>query len=383
MVRAGKSWRVIATSPKARSRSTMQTFAPLPLRATARLTARVVLPTPPLGLKTVTRRPRDPSPVPPPAPVRACQTCRARTTAAPRPVRLRSSTTSRMPLRSASASTLVSTRRRIRITLILGRVTRRVSASAAAASRSTPGPITMAYSSGDSERSRLSSSRFPTTSESLPVTDVNRSALALLLSTMIGIRSPEEVRVGGARTRLHLGLRVEQPEAQFSVARRVNDSLRVLLVHSQREQRLRQLLGRRGATSVCLGGGDDRRRANRDHLDRRREQPGGVLAARRRGREDRHLGTRGDEASHTPGVGQVDGDGYVTVRDAERLLVARRPELAGDDLFVGVDRSQGDLVAETRGRVDGAAQQLGLRNRAERDLAGGLRLAEGLARIDL
>src|SRR3954471_114779 len=280
MVRAGKTCRVIATSPKARSRSTMQTlWAPRWLRAKATFTASVVLPTPPFGEKTEMTRPRSASPVDAPDPLSACHTWWARVTAAPRPVRSRSSTTSRMPLRSASASTLVSTRRRIRITLILGRVTRRVSASAAAASRSTPGPITMAYSSGDSERSRLSSSRFPTTSESLPVTDVNRSALALLLSTMIGIRSPEEVRVGGARTRLHLGLRVEQPEAQFSVARRVHDSLRVLLVHSQREQRLRQLLGRRGATSVCLGGGDDCRRADRDHLNRRRKQPGGVLAA--------------------------------------------------------------------------------------------------------
>ena len=47
-------------------------------------------------------------------------TCLARRTAAPRPVRSRSSTTSRMPERRASASTLVSTRRRIRMTLDRG-----------------------------------------------------------------------------------------------------------------------------------------------------------------------------------------------------------------------------------------------------------------------
>ena len=57
IVRAGNSWRVIATSPKARSRSTRQTvWSPLSVSASARLTASVVLPTPPLGEKTVIRR---------------------------------------------------------------------------------------------------------------------------------------------------------------------------------------------------------------------------------------------------------------------------------------------------------------------------------------
>ena len=134
--------------------------------ASARLTASVVLPTPPLGEKTVTWRPRAPSAGGGRRRCSACQTCWARVTAAPSPVRSRSSTTSRMPERRASASTLVSTRRRIRMTLIAGRVTRSVSARAAAASRSTAGPSTMAYSFGDSARSRLSSSRLPTTCES-------------------------------------------------------------------------------------------------------------------------------------------------------------------------------------------------------------------------
>ena len=54
----GNSWSVIATSPKARSKSTRQTLrAPLSASARARLTAIVVLPTPPLGEKTVTIRP--------------------------------------------------------------------------------------------------------------------------------------------------------------------------------------------------------------------------------------------------------------------------------------------------------------------------------------
>ena len=64
---------------------------------------------------------------------------------------------------------------------------RRCAESAAEASRSTAGPRTMAYSLGESARKRLSSSRLPTTWESLPVTDVKRSALARLFSTTMGI----------------------------------------------------------------------------------------------------------------------------------------------------------------------------------------------------
>ena len=49
----GNSCMVIATSPKARSRSTRQTRrAPFSVSASARLTEIVVLPTPPLGEKT-------------------------------------------------------------------------------------------------------------------------------------------------------------------------------------------------------------------------------------------------------------------------------------------------------------------------------------------
>ncbi len=55
IVRAGKSCSVMAMSPKARSRSTRHTRRFLrAARATARLAAMVVLPTPPLGEKTVT-----------------------------------------------------------------------------------------------------------------------------------------------------------------------------------------------------------------------------------------------------------------------------------------------------------------------------------------
>ena len=74
------------------------------------------------------------------------------------------------------------------MTLVAGRVTRSVSASEAAASRSTAGPRTMAYSSGASASVALSSSRFATTLDADPVTVVNSSALADWLSTMIGIQ---------------------------------------------------------------------------------------------------------------------------------------------------------------------------------------------------
>ena len=189
IVRAGISCSVIAMSPKPRSRSTTQTRCfPFSDKAMPRFTARVVLPTPPLGENTVTSWPRGPDPPGATGPFSACQTCLARPTAEPRPVRSRSSTTSRMPERSASASTLVSTRRRMRITLVAGRVTRSMSARAADASRSTPGPSTMAYSSGSSASVRFSSSRLPTTWEEEPVTDVNSSALLGLFSTMMGIR---------------------------------------------------------------------------------------------------------------------------------------------------------------------------------------------------
>ncbi len=73
------------------------------------------------------------------------------------------------------------------MTLVDGLVTRSMSASDAAASRSTPGPSTIAYSSGVVARLCLSPSRFSTTRLALPVTEVNSSALDGLLSTMMGI----------------------------------------------------------------------------------------------------------------------------------------------------------------------------------------------------
>ena len=57
MVCSGMSCIVMATSPKARSRSTTHTSAPAWSRAMPRLTAIVVLPTPPFGENTVITRP--------------------------------------------------------------------------------------------------------------------------------------------------------------------------------------------------------------------------------------------------------------------------------------------------------------------------------------
>src|SRR5690349_18158161 len=272
MVRAGNSWRVIATSPKARSRSTRTTrLDPFSLSATARFTASVVLPTPPLGENTVTWRPRLP-PTSTVAPFRACHTCWARVTAEPRPVRSRSSTTSRIPERSASASTLVSTRRRIRMTLMVGRVTRRLSARAAADSRSIVGPMTMACSSGICESSRLRSSRLLTTREEEPATVRMVSAVAGLGSTTMGIRSPEQVGLGDAVSGLHLGLVIEEAERQGAVLGREHDLLRLGLVDGQRVERRRDLLRGLRALLGGRGRGGDGGLSDRDHLDRRDQE---------------------------------------------------------------------------------------------------------------
>ena len=149
-----------------------------------------------------------------------------------------------MPLRNASASTFVSTRRRIKMTLIVGRVTRRVSASDAAASRSTEAPSTMAYSSGDSDRRFLSSSRELTTCELLPVTDIKTSALDGLLSTRIGMWAHLKRFVGVAPgPGVDLGLVVEQREVQVALGVGEHDLLGLALVDGQREQGLGKLLG--------------------------------------------------------------------------------------------------------------------------------------------
>ena len=227
-------------------------------------------------------------------------------TAEPRPVRSRSSTTSRMPERSASASTLVSTRRRIRMTLIDGRVTRSVSASAADASRSTRGPE----------------------DDGVLVRRLGQRALQLLEApddqgVGAGDRR-EEVGVGAvvldddghrqitgrgssgdARAGLDLGLVVQQGERELALLRRVDDPLGVVLADGQGEQRLGELLGGLGArpgrcvvveTTVVVADGDD--------LDRRQQEPGRPPSFGSVVDEDRDVRARVDEAGDAAGVGE-------------------------------------------------------------------------------
>ncbi|CAM3525471.1 hypothetical protein NODU109028_20885 [Nocardioides dubius] len=98
MVWCGKSCMVIATSPKARSRSTRQTLrAPPSARARARFTEVVVLPTPPLGEKTVTTLPSLVEPAESCPPCNAFHSCWARPTAAVTAPASSLRTTSRAP----------------------------------------------------------------------------------------------------------------------------------------------------------------------------------------------------------------------------------------------------------------------------------------------
>src|SRR5680860_1742329 len=133
----------------------------------------------------------------------------------------------------------------MRMTLIAGRVTRSVSASADAASRSTAGPRTTANSSGTAVRICLSPSSPPTTFVSGPVTELNRSAFDSSLSTMIGIRSSLEQIFGGhSGAGGDLGLFVQEPERELPVPLGEHDPLGLVLVEGQREQRPGKLLGR-------------------------------------------------------------------------------------------------------------------------------------------
>ena len=125
MVCDGKSWRVIATSPKARSKSTRHTWrAPLSVSASARLTATVVFPTPPLGEKIEITWPlwRVAS-----GPRRAWENWWARETAPATRWRSSIATTSRAPACMARASRAVSRAGRTNTTLVAGRLVRRPS----------------------------------------------------------------------------------------------------------------------------------------------------------------------------------------------------------------------------------------------------------------
>src|SRR5689334_3540100 len=150
-----------------------------------------------------------------------------------------------MPARRASASTAVSTRRRTRMTPSAGFVTRSVSASATPAAWSTDGPSTTAYSPGCTSRCRRSWSRPGTTAVPDPTADCSASADAASTSTMTVMGSAlEESRERDGRAAPHLGLVVEQAERELTVVRGEDDLLRLVLGQGQRQQGLRQLLGR-------------------------------------------------------------------------------------------------------------------------------------------
>ncbi len=164
IVWAGKSCRAIATSPKARSRSTRQTSRrPRSASATARFVAMVVFPQPPLAEKIVTSRPRGVSSPSSDAPSTCWRICRptslARRTASESAESSRSVTTSRTPDRSASARVLVSSRRRTRMTPSAELVTRADRAKLNAAPASTVTPSTTTFSRGFSSRCRRRWSR--------------------------------------------------------------------------------------------------------------------------------------------------------------------------------------------------------------------------------
>src|SRR5688572_26431956 len=337
IVWAGNSCSAMATSPKARSRSTRQTWwRPPSASAAARFVATVVLPQPPFAEKTVTRTPRlAPSPsacAPPTVSRRARASSRHRRTAAVSPARSRSSTTSKMPARIASASTDVSTRRRTRITPRLGRVTRIDPARSSAERRSMLGPRTTASSVNCVSRWRRRASMVGSTTLSWPSAACSIPAVLGSRSTMAAM-SVEEVLVGDAGVGLvDLGVGGQQAEVHLAVLRAVDDLLRLGLADREREQSLGQLLG----LGLALGRGDRRHqrgRAGGDDLHLGQQDPGHlVVGSALDGEEDRHLGAGGDETGHAGGIGELHADRQLAFRDGQ---VARAPglaELGLDDL---------------------------------------------------
>ena len=138
MVCAGNSCSAIATSPKARSRSTRQTSRRPPSASDGGQVGRQRrLAAAALGGEDGDDHAAAAGPRPSPGRRRVWRIARAsvrvRRTAAFSPARSRSSTTSRQPARSASASTGVSMRRRTRTTPRLGRLTRMLSLRCASA----------------------------------------------------------------------------------------------------------------------------------------------------------------------------------------------------------------------------------------------------------
>src|SRR5690606_17127294 len=256
----GKSCRVMAMSPNARSRSTTQTLlAPPRMRAMPRLTDMVVLPTPPLGEKIVMtlppERPEFTDWLPRNAMERAC----ARSIAPPTCARSLAGSTSRTPACMAWVSTAVSTSWRSSTTVVVGIAVRSRSANAIASGTGTPGPIRTAYSSGwlESQLSRRSA----VSTTWLPGGRTVRRLAAVWGSAprMMGIwRLPEQVLGVHAIAGLDLAGAGEETEGELTVRGCELDLLCLLLVDRQGQQRPGELLDRLGAALVGGGLGHQR-----------------------------------------------------------------------------------------------------------------------------
>ena len=236
---------VIATSPKARSRSTRQTLrAPLSVSARARLTALVVLPTPPLGEKTVTTRPTW---VAPPGPRRARKSWPARSTASTTASGSFAGTTSRAPAFIAASEHLGVERLPDQHDAdggVLGpQPSRRRSA---ASSRVGVGPRTTTYSSWCWSSQACIGRPTSTACEpggiafSSASTSVGRVRRGRASGSLL-----EEVGGDDAIAGLEFAVRVQQSEGQFAETLREQDLLGLVLRERQRQQRVGQHLGGR------------------------------------------------------------------------------------------------------------------------------------------
>ncbi len=136
----GTSCRLIATSPKERSRSMSSTLDPVFARCEAVFVDSVVFPTPPLAEKIVMTCPSLVAP-PPLCPTSRDVRSRLRRSASARAVWSSAETTSRTPLRSAWVRAVTSTRLRSRMTPSSGRSRRAASASSQADSSGTSAPM--------------------------------------------------------------------------------------------------------------------------------------------------------------------------------------------------------------------------------------------------
>src|SRR5262245_48650791 len=323
MVWLGNSCRVIATSPKARSKSTRHTCRlPLSVNARARLTAMVVLPTPPLGENTEITVPWCSAAA---GPRRAIENWWARVTAPAMLSRSLSATTSRAPACMARASVWVSKFSRTSTTPVMGRLTRRPSQTRTASSKRTFGPSTTTYSSGcwdnhGSNRSVESTDWHPGGSaprslRTLPLSGSTMTGMTTFRVGKLSLERQHVVAVGGGGLG-DLAVLGEQREGHVVDLRGQDDLLGLLLVERQREQRPGELFG---LLRAVLGGrrrGHRRGAAHPEHRDPAQEElgtaqvrrgggaagsalAGGVVG---RAHEDGHLGSRADEAGHPVGV---------------------------------------------------------------------------------